>query len=233
MGGRRAAGARAKGKLSVDGEEAEVITRDLLPEAEDGLAKEAAKGYDLTLVGMEPVQGPDGELAPRIGTALARIGGARGVVIARGALRDEPMSGPLRILVPVTTSDVSRRTVDFALALARADDATVTVLHVSPPGGPKAATGGGRLGRSSSSRQMERGIFGQIQALAAQQNLRVRTRVRVSDEPGEAIRRQARRTANTLIVMGVNRRPGDTFLLGATAAGLLEHAEQSLLLVAA
>ncbi len=211
----------------------DVITRKgRAPTEAGGIAGEAAKGYDLTIVGREPALKPGGGFAPEIAAILAELEAPRVVVVARGVLRADPLTGPLRILVPVTGSEASRRAAEFAFALARQRDATVTVLYVSAPANRQARAGAPLLGRPETSRALERGIFAEIEAKAAQQNLRLRTRVRIADAPAEAILRQTRRAVHTLVVLGVSQRPSDTVPFGSTADTLLQRSEQTMVFVA-
>ena len=211
----------------------DVITRKgRAPTEAGGIAEEAAKGYDLTVVGREPALKPSGGFAPEIAAILAELEAPRVVVVARGVLRADPANGPLRILVPVTGSEASRRAAEFAFALARQRDTTVTVLYVSAPANRSARAGAPLLGRPETSKALERGIFAEIEAKAAQQNLRLRTRVRIADAPAEAILRQTRRAVHTLVVLGVSQRPSDTVPFGSTADSLLERSEQTMIFVA-
>jgi nucleotide-binding universal stress UspA family protein len=57
----------------------------------------------------------------------------------------------------------------------------------------------------------------------------VRTAVRVDVAPDAAILTQAKQGGHDLIVMGVQRRPGDKLFFGDTAASVLEIAPASLL----
>ena len=53
------------------------------------------------------------------------------VVVANGGLLKNPARSPLKILVPLNGTDVSRRGAEAAIAIARAANALVTVLYVS------------------------------------------------------------------------------------------------------
>jgi len=59
----------------------------------------------------------------------------------------------------------------------------------------------------------------------------VRRSIRGDAEPGEAIIREVKR-GYELIVLGANRRPGDTLFFGNTAATVLDRSETSKLFVA-
>ena len=59
----------------------------------------------------------------------------------------------------------------------------------------------------------------------------MRTAMRVDVAPQDAILREAERGGYDLIVMGVNRRPGDTMFFGDVATGVLQKASASILFV--
>lgn len=61
----------------------------------------------------------------------------------------------------------------------------------------------------------------------------MRTAIRADIAPEDAILQEAKRGGYNLIVMGVNRRPGDTLYFGAGAAKVLEKSKASLLFLAA
>ena len=150
--------------------------------------------------------------------------------MARGALRQDPSRSGFGILVPVNGTDASRHAAEFAFALARMVNSTVTVVYVSPKPGVVGA--GARLGRSLLSRRHEDAILKDIAGLADQYGTSVRSVIRVADAPHNAILRQARRTGQTLIVLGVTKRPSDTLVFGTLANALLEQAETSVIFLA-
>ena len=216
------------------GPKVDVTTRDVGTYADtETITAEAAKGYDLAMLGMEPVRSPGGGFAPELAKTVTMLKGARAVVVARGVLRDHPRNGPLRIIVPVNGSEVSRRAAQLAFALARPTGATVTVLHVAPPAASQNGANGVSASPAAPSRRLETGIFNDVEAIASQQHLRVRTKLRVSEAAEEAILRQVRRALHTLIVMGVSERPSEAMLFGSTANAILEGSEQSVIFLAA
>ena len=230
-----AASARAVQGKGEDGPAAPVdVTARELSSAGDpkAIAEEAAKGYDLTVVGMEPVQAQEGGFAPQVAAVVANLEGARAVVVARGLLGRDPLRGELRILVPVNGSQVSRHAAQLAFALARPTGATVTVLYVAPPRSAGNGETGARLNRSDLSRKLQASIFGDVESIAAQQDLRIRTTVRISGAAEDAILRQASRAVHTLIVMGVSARPSEAVLFGKTADAVLERAQQAVIFLA-
>ena len=203
--------------------------RNAAPPPDQAVASEARKGYDLLMIGLNPVRAEGGGFATKISETARRFQGSVGVVAARGALREQPLRSGLNILVPVNGTNVSRRAAEFAFALARIENATATVVYVAPTSG--ATLGSARLGRSLLSRRHEDAILKDMTELADQYGAQIRTAVRVADAADIAILRQARRAGQTLIVLGVAKRPG-SLIFGTLANALLERAEQSVLFLA-
>ena len=128
------------------------------------------------------------------------------------------------MLVPVTGTAVSRRATEVAVALARANDAPLAALYV-------ASGDSGRRRRASATRAPEEAILKDTVALADRYHTEIRTALRVDLAPEAAILREAARGRYDLIVMGVNRRPGDALYFGDVAAAVLEKSEASILFV--
>jgi len=99
-------------------------------DAEAAIAREATKGYDLLMLGVEDAIGPDGALHEDLGRITGGFDGPLGVVIGRGKLLDAP-TRRLRILVPISGNNVSRRAAEVAVMLARAQDMPITFLYVT------------------------------------------------------------------------------------------------------
>src|SRR6202011_3267469 len=85
-----------------------------------------------------------------------------------------------------------------------------------------------RRGRTRE-RRHERAILKEIVQMADRYDVRVRTAVHADVAPDEAILAQAKKGGHDLIVMGVQRRPGDKLFFGDTAAAVLEKSPTSLL----
>jgi Kef-type K+ transport system membrane component KefB/nucleotide-binding universal stress UspA family protein len=204
--------------------------RAVMPPPDQAVASEARKGYGLLMVGLDPERAEAGGFHGKIVEVARRFDGPTAVVVARGAGRQNPSRARLNILVPVNGTEVSRRAAEFAFALARIENTTTTVVYVSPTTGAKGESI--RLGRSLLSRRHEDSILKDIAGLADQYGTAIRSVVRVADAPHHAILRQARRTGQTLIVLGVTKRPSDTLVFGTLANALLEQAEPSLAFVA-
>ena len=201
--------------------------RSAAPPPDQAVASEARKGYDLLMVGLHPARAEGGGFHTKIVEVARSFEGTIGVVVARGPLHERPLRSGLNILVPVNGTNVSRRAAEFAFALARIENVAATVVYVAPPAGNRR-----RLGRSLLSRRHEDAILKDITSLADRYGASIRTVVRVADAADNAILRQARRAGQTLIVLGVTKRPSDTLIFGTLANALLERAEQSVVFLA-
>jgi nucleotide-binding universal stress UspA family protein len=74
-------------------------------------------------------------------------------------------------------------------------------------------------------------VLEDIATLADRYEVRVRRSIRGDLAPDEAVIKEAKRSYD-LIVLGANRRPGDTLFFGNTAAAVLDRSETSKLFVA-
>ena len=72
---------------------------------------------------------------------------------------------------------------------------------------------------------------GHRRPLGERYNVRIRTKLRAFSKPHAAILREVGIGRHNLIVLGVDRRPGETLFFGDTAANLLEKANASILFV--
>ena len=68
--------------------------------------------------------------------------------------------------------------------------------------------------------------------MADRYDVNVKTAVRSDVAPDAAILAQAKAGAHDLIIMGVQRRPGDKLFFGDTAAAVLEKSPGSIMFVA-
>jgi nucleotide-binding universal stress UspA family protein len=205
------------------------ITTRVREEAPDqAVAAEAKKGYDMLVVGVGSSEtGEAGALGREIAHLVDGFGGPYAIVIARGVHAVDPIGSNLDILVPVTGTAVSRRAAEVALALVHADRrASVTALHV--------ATASARRRGFAPFADIgydEGAILRDIAELADRYRVNLRTAARRQSVPENAILRQLTRGKHNLVVMGVNRRPGDTLFFGNVAAAVLERSHRSVLLV--
>jgi Kef-type K+ transport system membrane component KefB/nucleotide-binding universal stress UspA family protein len=193
----------------------------------ESIAEEARKGYDLLVIGVADTRDPKGGFGRGVSRIAKEFEGTLAVVDAFDGEREQLFKKGGKILVPVNGTEASRRAAEISFAVARASEAEVTVLYVTRSSGGK---GDGRPAARGTRRQ-EAAVLEDIEALAGRYDLEVRRSVRADTAPDEAIIREAKRGYD-FIVLGANRRPGDTLFFGNTAAAVLDRAETSKLFVA-
>jgi Kef-type K+ transport system membrane component KefB/nucleotide-binding universal stress UspA family protein len=193
---------------------------------DEAVAKEAKKGYDLLVVGIDKTRskGSFDEGVSRIASAFE---GPLAIVAGHADHLSEPQRSPAHILVPVTGSEVSRRAADVALAIASACDCPVTALYVATSG-----ANNGHKGRVFRASRQEQAIMKDMVEMADHYDVTAKTAVRSDLAPRDAILGEANKGAHDLIVMGVSRRPGDKLFFGDTAAAVLEKAPASIVFIA-
>jgi nucleotide-binding universal stress UspA family protein len=196
---------------------------------EIAVSKEARKGYDLLVIGVERTTAAHGGFHEQIARMAEGFEGPLAVAVARGAHVQQPPGRSLNILVPVRGNKVSRRGAEVALALARAGTGAVTALYVMGTVGLGAAQR--RLGRPTATRRHEEAILKDIVELADRYDTPIRTALRLDTAPEDAILRQARLGSYDLVVMGVGRPAGETLYFGKIAAAVLENSQHSMLFV--
>jgi Kef-type K+ transport system membrane component KefB/nucleotide-binding universal stress UspA family protein len=204
-----------------------VITHTGDAPAEETVASEARKGYDLLIIGIENVA-RKAEFHEDVNRIAAEFEGPLAIVAARGAHLERPLQSALNILVPVTGTEASRRAAEIAVAIAQAAGAPVTALYVSTGRSKRAARS---LRNALRSRRQHEAILRDVVEMADRYNVDIRTDVKVDIAADDAILRQANANRSTVIVMGVNRRPGDTLFFGNVTAAILEKSRRSILLV--
>ena len=101
-------------------------SRAVEPPPDQAVASEARKGYGLLMAGLHPARAEAGGFHAKIIEVAHSFEGAIAVVVARGALKENPSRARLSILVPVNGTDISRRAAEFAFALARIENTTTT-----------------------------------------------------------------------------------------------------------
>jgi Kef-type K+ transport system membrane component KefB/nucleotide-binding universal stress UspA family protein len=190
------------------------------------IAKEAKKGYDLMIIGLEKTSHRGKDFHEGVTRLATGFDGPLVITAARGDLEKKP-DGEMSILVPVNGTEPSRRAAEVAITMARANKAQLTVLYVAVR-----AAGKPELRRGIRTRRHEEAILKDIVAIADGYNMSIRTAVLSDSAADEAILTEVKRRKNNLIVMGVGRRPGEKLFFGDTAASLLQDAECSLLFVA-
>jgi nucleotide-binding universal stress UspA family protein len=186
------------------------------------VAEEAEKGYDLLVVGLDKTTVRDNTGFHANITQLASgFDGPLVIADARDGLLNNPTDGKLSILVPVNGTEPSRRAAEAAFAIARAARAPVTVLYVAPPA---------NSGRKRS-RRMADALLKDIVALGESYDVDAKTAVRTEHTADEAVLKEMEKRKHNLIVMGVERRPGEKLFFGETATAILEKSDRSIVFV--
>ncbi len=193
----------------------------------EAVAEEARKGYDLLVIGIADVHDPKGGFSRAVSSIARNFEGPLAVIDGREGEVERLFEEGHKILIPVNGTEASRRAAEVGFTVARANDAEVTVLYVTRA---SAGRGDGRPA-ARGIRRNEAAVLKDIEALAERYGVDVRRRVCTDAAPDEAIVREAKRGFD-LIVLGANRRPGDTLFFGDTAAAVLDRAETSKLFVA-
>lgn len=191
----------------------------------EAVQREARNGYDLMLVGLEPTVAREGGFHDRVAQVVDSFSGTLAIVAARGIHMERPLDAELRILVPITGTEISRRGAEVAITLARAAEAPLVALYVASGADKRARQygfGGTKRGES---------IMKEMVSLAEQHGVSVKTMIRADIAAEDAILRQARLGRHNLIVMGVTRRPAATLTFGKVATAILDSSERSLLYV--
>ncbi|MFC7399831.1 cation:proton antiporter [Chelatococcus sp. GCM10030263] len=192
---------------------------------EETVASEAKKGYDLLMIGLDPTVGTKGGFSRKVARAARGFAGPLIIASAQGIHSDDPLGGPLDILLPVTGTAATGAAAEIAFALAQASGGSVMALYVAPPRGNRT------WNPVSEQRRRVRALLRDLDRVAQHHSIPLRCNVQTSRNPEIAILRQARRGRHTLIVMGVNRRTGDVLSFGETAQLVIETADRSVLLV--
>jgi nucleotide-binding universal stress UspA family protein len=194
---------------------------------EDAIAAEAKKGYDLLVIGVTPTAGRNGGFDEHVSRLAQSFPGSLAIISARGRHEADPVDSGLKLLVPVTGSEVSRHGAELGLALAKAAGGQITALTVLPP------SAGATRERLSNNRTLDAAEMAkEINRIAdaMEQPVQIARRADLSAE--DAILREARRGRHDVILLGVSRRPGERLSFGDVASALLEAADRSLVFMA-
>lgn len=207
----------------------DVTLRDVASSGEEAVEKEARKGYDLLFIGLDQPRAEAGDFDPDIARIASRFEGPEAIVVANGIHLRAPEASRIRLLVPVTGTEVSRRAAELAIAIAGVLEAPISALYISNTKADGTT--------ASYLRPRQRGhyqaILKDIVELAEQYEQKIETAVRFNVAPEDAILAEARQRGSNLIVMGVSRRPGEKLFFGDTAAAILEKASDSVLFLSA
>lgn len=135
------------------------------------------------------------------------------------------------ILIPVNGTEASRRGAEIAFALAPPKESRIVALHVAD----RRATNGvpHSRRRSRGRRRTEKAVLDDITALASRYGFdRIETSVHTDVSPDDAILNEAKMSGCDLIVIGTNKRVGDTLYLGQTVEHVMKEWKGAAVLVA-
>ncbi len=192
--------------------------------AQDGaIVDESRKGFDLMLVGLKTTHDEDGVFDDAVTRLAADFEGALAVLTSGGTL--PALNSRLRILVPVNGTPAARNAAEVAFAIARPTGARVTALYVSAGGDA------GKRGRAVT-RNQEEAVLKDVADLGERYSVAPRTALQPRTAAEGAILKAAAGGGYGLIVMGVNRRPGEQLYFGNTAGAVLKDWKGAVLFVA-
>ncbi len=190
---------------------------------EETITSEAEKGYDLLFIGLQSTKSRSGAFNPEIAGMALAFEGPLAIVMGQGEHLKQPDRCRFNILVPVAGTEVSRRAAEVAVTIARACECPMTALYVANTGASAKRRRGVR------ERRQEQAILKEIVQMADRYDVEVKTAVRSDVAPDAAILAQAKQGGHDLIVMGVQRRPGDKLFFGDTAAAVFGKSPGSVL----
>lgn len=186
------------------------------------IAEEAEKGYGMLVIGLRNTTVRSHKFNVDVTQLAAGFEGPLTIVEARDGLIENPSSANLSILVPVNGTGPSRRAAEVAMAMARAAHASLNALYVAPPSqnsGKKRA------------RPMVDAVLKDVVSLGESYSVKVLATVRKEKGADEAILKEVAKRHHNLIVIGVERRPGEDLFLGETATAILENSDRSIVFV--
>ena len=195
-----------------------------LQETAEHLLKEAQKGYELAIVGVDQNKKKKHRLVIDL---IDEFEGISVIVIGRerpDKSSQKNSSHPLKILVPTTGTDYSRHGAELAVLLAKGTSGSVSALHVTSTDTLRAETTQKLL---KSGRHYVR----DIKKLGERQGVPVKTMVNEHRSVEEEILRSAKEGSYDLLVLGVKKRPGAEFFFGSHASAIIERATCSVMIV--
>jgi Kef-type K+ transport system membrane component KefB/nucleotide-binding universal stress UspA family protein len=197
---------------------------------DEAVQKEAPKGYDLLLVGVERMHSADGVFSKSVDKAANGFEGPLALAIA-GDNKEALEAKGWTILIPVNGTEASRRGAEMAFALSAPKDSRVIALHVAD----RKSTSGVKHNkrRSRAGRRTEKAVLEDVTALAARYGYdRIETSVHTEVSPDDAILSEAKASGCDLIVIGTNKRVGESLYLGQTVERILKDWKGAAVLVA-
>ena len=188
------------------------------------LMEVGAKGYDLVFIGIEhPIAASADQFDHRLQKLVETFDGPLAIVLNREDHPAEP-DAPLKILVPTGGTPAAGLAIEMALALARASNGPLTVLHVFDPQDDTA------LLRNRARRQ-GLSLLAEARRLGERNDVPIKTIYVTHASPETAIQRAARAGRYDLVVVGTSLREGATKFLGPRSSALLRNLDSPTLLV--
>ena len=204
-----------------------MTTRTAGGELSEVVSHEAAKGYDLLVIGLDNATDEQGVFAPHVSRAAAAFDGALGLTLARGTHLQDATSGDLRVLVGISGNPASRRAAETAIAIANAEAMPVTGLYVSTT--PAVRRWNGLLRRRLAND--ESAILRDFMEMADLYNVKARVIVRSNALVEDGVLEEIARGKFSLLVLGVGRRAGDELFFGNFVKAVLVKRAISIFLL--
>lgn len=203
---------------------ADMVVRRGVEANAEAVAREAEKGHEFLIVGLE--RGARAEDVAAYGRRVAELArafdGPFALVLARGQRPPLEYDAPLDILAPINGSLDALRAGELSLLLARATGGRATALHVSKPG---------PAGRLAVPTRDARANLKAIRRLADHFGARYGAAISVAERTQDAIFEQAGRGRHALIVIAARLRAGDAPSFGPSADAALAGAPCSVALL--
>lgn len=192
---------------------------------EDGIEKEATKGYSIAFVGIDaPISPQAARFEDQLQRLVASFDGPMAIVV-NGNRSHSAVGRPLDILVPTGGSPEARLATEIALAVAGGSKGELTALHVFDPNDDAMLLRGRarRLGLS---------LLVDARRLGRRTGVPVKGVTETNSQPETEIRRAARRGRHDLVVLGTSLRTGNAKFLSARSLALIEALRCPVLLIA-
>jgi nucleotide-binding universal stress UspA family protein len=194
-------------------------------DADDALERESVKGYDLVFIGIEqPISGSADQFDNRLQKLVETFDGSLAFVLNGNDRAAAELGAPLKILVPTGGTPAAGLAIEMALALARASNGALTVLHVFDPQDDTALLRG-------RARRQGLSLLAEARRLGERNDVPLKTTYVTHASPEAAIQRVARAGRYDLVVVGTSLREGATKFLGPRSSALLRNLDSPTLLV--
>jgi nucleotide-binding universal stress UspA family protein len=194
-------------------------------DSDDAIEKEATKGYSTAFVGLaHPLSTTANRFEGPLQGLVETFDGPLAIVL-HGKRATAKLGAPLNILVPTGGTPDARLATEFALALAKASDGTLTALHVFDPQDDTELLRG-------RARRQGLSVLVDVRRLGKRSGVPVKGITVTHSKPEAAILRLARTGRYDLIVIGTSLRQGDVKFLGPRSGALVRALRCPTLLIA-